>query len=130
VDFYNPPGDLGLFTNQVRYDLKLKIEREADADVADEIKSLVKRQSFPIRHKSSTKYPVNTWLDDPDDLYIPTLNSAGDVVGYSEKQDLHKLSNIDQQLIEMGFSMDEVIEITDPDFAQDVAEAIIEGQTP
>jgi hypothetical protein len=130
VDFFNPAAPLGQFTSQVRYDLDLKVERTTDPDVAEEIRSLVKRQSFPVKHRSSTKYPVNTWLDDPDDLYIPTLNSAGDIVGYSEKEDLHKLSNIDQQLLGMGFSMDEVIELTDPDFAQDVAEAMIEGQTP
>lgn len=130
VDFFNPAPPLGDFTSQVRYDLDLKVERTADPDVASEIKSLVKRESYPVKYRSYTKYPVNTWLNDTDDDYIPTLNSAGDIIGYSEKQTTDDLSDIDKQLIDMGFSIEEVAELTDPDFAQDVAEAITEGRNP
>lgn len=109
VDFYNPPGPLGDFTSQVRYDLDLRIEREDDDVVLDEIDRLVKRQRWANLTKSSRSrsgdyswgasiggpsagddwfLPSQSTLalaettDDPDEVIaaVHETNAAGDVV--------------------------------------------------
>jgi hypothetical protein len=123
VDFFNPSGPLGHFTDQVRFDLDLDIERAVTADVKAEIESLVKRQAWPVKskkRKTTTTYSkYDPWADADDELWLPRLNAAGDIVGYTETD--ANLPLEDQQLLAMGFTMDEIIDL---DFAHDVAEAM------
>jgi len=83
VDFYNPAGPLGDFTSQVRYDLDLRVEREDDDVILDEIDRLVKRRFSPVARSKGKRsiYDDYSWgasmggVSMGDDWFLPSQTS-------------------------------------------------------
>ena len=82
VDFYNPTGPVGEFTDQLRFDLDLKVVPSTEPARKSEIDELVTRKSHTWTSGKRRGRYSNSYNSFTTAAEIPVTNAAGDIVGY------------------------------------------------